>query len=114
MIKTDMLTCPERSDIKCSGARVGRGCCCVTPDKPIGFEVFPRDDHHWDVSTQYGRAFRIRGLPGEVIVFDERKFSATSPRAPHRNRLAFATIKEALAFCAGELMMLDGHLGGLA
>jgi hypothetical protein len=71
--------------------------------KPTGYVSFAqRDTHHWDVSDgRYGRAFRIRGEPGNVMVADERQDSA---RAFPRDWLVFKSLHAALLFIFDEMM----------
>jgi hypothetical protein len=60
-----------------------------------------RNPHHWDIATQWGRAFRIRGEPGKIVVFDEREDDAR----PHpRASMPFRSVALALAWCAEQLM----------
>ena len=95
------------------------------PFFPLGFSVSYRNPGHWDVyarqvpgkisawetanpggttSEQDGdreRAFRIRGMPGEVHVFDER----WNPREPHpRSIRHFRSIMAAMVWIVEELM----------
>jgi hypothetical protein len=59
------------------------------------FNVYQRDEHHWDVSDGKRRVFAIRGEPGAVLVRDERK----GPKSH-----SFKTVTAAVAWCADELM----------
>lgn len=95
------------------------------PHYPSGFSIFRRNPGHWDVhassvpgavsawleanpgsstSARDGereRAFRIRGEPGNVHVFDER----WNPHRLHpRETRTFQTVADAVAWIAGELM----------
>lgn len=95
------------------------------PFYPLGFSVVHRNPGHWDIfsrecpgrvsafleanpgsytSARDGdreRAFRIRGEPDAVIVYDER----WNPHKPHpRDELSFATVAHAMAWIAAELM----------
>ncbi|MBN6820661.1 hypothetical protein JRF84_13845 [Methylobacterium organophilum] len=101
------------------------------PFFPLGFSVSYRNPGHWDViarecpgrvsaweaanpdgrtSAQDGglsRAFRIRGEPGEVTVYDERW-------NPHRERglppLTFRTVTMAMLWIVEELMQEPSHV----
>lgn len=66
------------------------------------FNVSRRNPHHWDVSAVgVGRAFAIRGEPGDVIVRDEREDASR----PHpRPVLRFKSVAIAMAWIADELM----------
>lgn len=95
------------------------------PFYPGYFSVSHRNAGHWDVSApqvpgqisawlaaheggstsgkdgQMERAFRIRGKPGEVVVFDER----WNPHKPHpREILTFRSIAAAMLWISEELM----------
>jgi hypothetical protein len=95
------------------------------PFFPGYFSVSRRGPGHWDVSApevpgrasawlaaheggqtsakdgQMERAFRIRGKPGEVHVYDER----WNPHRPHpRETLTFRSITAAMIWIAEELM----------
>lgn len=95
------------------------------PFFPFGFSIGYRNPGHWDVyarqcpgkasawrhahptgqtSEQDGqreRAFRIRGEPGRVVVFDER----WNPTAPHpREPLRFRSVMAAMVWICEELM----------
>lgn len=92
---------------------------------PLGFSIYHRNPGHWDVYARQvpgkasawlaahpggytsaidrtvERAFRIRGEPGAVTVFDER----WNPHRPHpRESLTFASVASAVAWIADELM----------
>jgi hypothetical protein len=96
------------------------------PHFPMGFSVYNRGRGHWDVSAkqcpgkasailsldernqtserdgQQERAFRIRGEPGNVVVFDERW-------NPHRseddeNPTVFKSVLGAMLWICEELM----------
>lgn len=95
------------------------------PFFPLGFSVFYRNPGHWDISAQQcpgkvsaflalnegnqttgrdgsaERAFRIRGEPGHVVVFDERW-------NPHRERgkepPSFKSVMGAMLWIMEELM----------
>ena len=64
------------------------------------FGVLYRNSGHWDLTQEYGRAFRIRGEPGDVVVHDERIDSRPFPR----ESLRFKTVGAAMAFCCDQLM----------
>lgn len=95
------------------------------PHFPGGFSIRHRNPGHWDVmakqcpgkvsawktahpegqtSARDGeneRAFRIRGEPGEVVVFDHR----WDPHRPHpREVLKFRSVMAAMVWIAEELM----------
>jgi hypothetical protein len=95
------------------------------PFFPLGFSIGYRNPGHWDVfarrcpgkevAWQHAhptgmisseneireRAFRIRGEPGEVMVFDER----WNPHAPHpRASLQFRSVIAAMVWICEELM----------
>lgn len=42
-------------------------------DTPKSFQVVRRNVGHWDIVTEQGRAFRIRGGPGKYLAMDERE-----------------------------------------
>ena len=69
------------------------------------FGVYQRDTHHWDISTDQGRAFCIRGKPGEIYVRDERKDGRPFPR----ESVEFRSVPMAMAFCAEQLMCESGE-----
>ena len=95
------------------------------PHGPRGFSVIRRNPYHWDIvaaevpgrasawlhahpggqtSEKDGdraRAFRIRGEPGDIIVFDER----WDPYRPHpREALRFKSVFAAMLWIADEMM----------
>jgi len=95
------------------------------PFFPLGFSVTYRNPGHWDIyarscpgkisawlhvnpggytNAQDGseeRAFRIRGEPGDVVVFDER----WNPHRPHpRDSLRFRSVMGAMLWIIEELM----------
>jgi hypothetical protein len=95
------------------------------PFFPLGFSVGYRNPGHWDIyaqacpgkvsawlhanpegrtSAQDGgreRAFRIRGEPGNVVVFDER----WNPHRPHpREAIQFRSVIGAMLWIVEELM----------
>lgn len=96
------------------------------PFFPLGFSVSNRNPGHWDIyarqtpgkasawraahpppsqtSLEDGgreRAFRIRGEPGEVVVFDER----WNPHKPHpRGEMTFRSVAAAMFWIVEELM----------
>lgn len=73
-----------------------------------GLSTTWRDPGHWDVmaySKEAGmkeRAFRIRGNPGRVVLYDERSGAkyGEHPREPKK----FVTVREAMAYVVSELM----------
>ncbi|MFC3693373.1 hypothetical protein [Chenggangzhangella methanolivorans] len=96
------------------------------PFFPRGFTVYRRNSGHWDVSARQcpgrirawleanpgsstsetegearERAFRIRGEPGAVVVFDER----WNPHRPHpREPLRFRSVAAAMLWISEEMM----------
>ena len=95
------------------------------PFFPLGFSVGYRNPGHWDIYAQQcpgkvaawkyahpqgqttatdktsERAFRIRGVPGEVIVLDER----WNPYSSHpRTSMKFKSITGAMLWIVEELM----------
>ncbi len=64
-----------------------------------GFSVIYRNYGHWDICTNEGRAFRIRGTPGAFKVLDERA-------APYPS-YTFKTMPVCMAFVAEQLMHED-------
>jgi hypothetical protein len=99
-----MATCPVDPHVDCiSPGPVDGGCCKITPvDRPVRFCVGRRNVGHWDVTTQWGRAFRIRGDAEIVLVLDERKNDALPdfPREP----LRFRSLGAAMLYISEELM----------
>lgn len=68
--------------------------------QPSGFSVIRRNFGHWDIArANEGRLFRLRGGPGEWVVFDERKDPV---RIKHI--LPFKEQSAAMAFICAELM----------
>lgn len=95
------------------------------PFYPLGFSVTYRNPGHWDIGSQecpgrasawksahpdgttsaqdgqWSRAFRIRGEPSDVRVFDER----WDPHRPFpRGELKFRSVAAAMLWIAEELM----------
>lgn len=64
---------------------------------PTGFSVRRRNFGHWDISTSVGRAFRIRGGPGDWIVLDERTLPAPSAKT-------FREQSAAMSYICAEMM----------
>jgi hypothetical protein len=74
------------------------------------FNIFKRNEGHWDVTSGGERAFRIRGGPaaakewggdGSIVVLDER----TDPTRPHpRASLHFPNYDRALLYIADQLL----------
>lgn len=64
------------------------------------FSVGYRNPGHWDISSDGGRWFRIRGYAGAVTVFDERKDDRPHPREPMR----FRSVATAMAWITDEIM----------
>lgn len=60
------------------------------------FKVVRRNVGHWDIITDKGRAFRIRGGPGAYVAMDERE-----KPYPTTN---FKTITACMSFICDELM----------
>jgi hypothetical protein len=96
-------TCPRDHKVSClSPGPIDGGCCQVTPrDRPLGFSVHRRNPGHWDITTRWGRAFRIRGALGNVMVSDEHM---TSDGKYPPGWMHFDTVTAAMAFCAAQLM----------
>ena len=61
------------------------------------FNVHRRNPGHWDIMTDQGRAFAIRGEPVGIYVRDERG----DGRNPNRE---FLSLTAAMAWCTDELM----------
>lgn len=101
---SDLPHCPLNADMQCLPGPASDGLCCkVTPTtRPLGFIVIRRNPHHWDVATQGGRAFRIRGEPGCVLVGDERVDERGQQAEPGWK--PFRSVAAAMAWCADELM----------
>jgi hypothetical protein len=95
------------------------------PHYPLGFSVCYRNPGHWDIFAQEApgrasawlasnpggstsardgqreRAFRIRGEPGNVLVYDHR----WNPHNPHpRSEMKFRSVIAAMLWIAEELM----------
>lgn len=95
------------------------------PHYPLGFSIEYRNPGHWDVFAretpgyasawraanpsgtisvqdgQTGRAFRIRGEPGNVLVLDER----WDPHRPYpREAIRFRSVMAAMVWVVEELM----------
>lgn len=62
----------------------------------MNFSVIKRNYGHWDVVTNEGRAFRIRGNPGD--------FSAVDERARPYPVTKFKTITACMSFICDEMM----------
>lgn len=94
---------PGESPVGClPGPTEDGGCCKVIPvGRPCGFSVIHRNPHHWDIVTRYGRAFRIRGEPGDVLVSDEREDDS---RPKPRDWIHFKSVSLALAYCGEQIM----------
>jgi hypothetical protein len=60
------------------------------------FKVLKRNPGHWDIITDKGRAFRIRGGPGSYCAMDERE-------APYPVT-KFKTVGACMTFICDELM----------
>lgn len=60
------------------------------------FKVHYRNPGHWDIYTEEGRAFRIRGGPGRYLAMDER--SRPCPTTE------FKTIGTCMQYICDELM----------
>ncbi len=61
------------------------------------FTLYRRNPYHWDVNTSLTRLFRIRGQPGNVILYDER------PESPEPVR-TFRSIQTCMSYICDELM----------
>ena len=97
------MKCPRDPKKLClsPGPTRAGGCCCVIPPGPTNFTVGYRNPGHWDITTAYGRAFRIRGERPNVVVYDER----TDDARPHpRDAVKFKSVEGALNWCATQLM----------
>lgn len=95
------------------------------PHYPLGFSIGYRNPGHWDVYAQRvpglasawlashpggrtsasdrdrERAFRIRGEPGNVVIYDER----WNPHKPHpREPMCFRSVLAAMMWIVEELM----------
>lgn len=62
----------------------------------MNFSVIKRNYGHWDICSDKGRLFRIRGTPGKFCVLDER--AAPYPRTE------FKTVTACMVFITDELM----------
>lgn len=95
------------------------------PYYPMGFSIHRRNPGHWDISARQcpgkvsawnhanpegftsghdgegERAFRIRGEPGDVVVFDER-WDPTRPFP--REAIKFRSVMSAMVWICEELM----------
>lgn len=63
------------------------------------FSVHRRNPGHWDICTDIGRVFRIRGGPGKYVVIDERigkGYNSTSS--------PFKTLTACMVYICDELM----------
>lgn len=60
------------------------------------FSVIHRNHGHWDITTKEGRAFRIRGTPGNFMAMDEREHPYPVTK--------FKTVGACMAFICDELM----------
>lgn len=97
------MTCPRDPKKRClsPGPTRAGGCCCIIPPGPTNFSVIYRNPGHWDISTAFGRAFRIRGEQPNVVIYDER----TDDERPHpRDSVNFKSVEGALSWCATQLM----------
>lgn len=63
-----------------------------------GFSVHYRNYGHWDVYNVAGRLFRIRGGPGNYIIFDERYESE------QKKPIYFKTVGACMAYICDDLM----------
>ncbi|WP_125459233.1 hypothetical protein [Bradyrhizobium elkanii] len=94
------------------------------PFFPLGFSIGYRNPGHWDVYAKQcpgyasawqaahpegstsatdgdrERAFRIRGVPGDVVVYDER----WNPHRPKPSEIRFRSITAAMIWICEELM----------
>lgn len=65
------------------------------------FSIGYRNPGHWDISSDGGRWFRIRGTPGDVHVYDERQDESR----PHpRGTIQFKSVATAMAWAIDEIM----------
>ena len=96
------------------------------PFYPMGFSIYNRNPGHWDIAAQRApgkveawqyanpngqtsdkegareRAFRIRGDPGDVVVFDERW---NPHRKPGDGTMRFRSVMAAMVWICEELMV---------
>lgn len=63
----------------------------------MNFTVVKRNFGHWDIVSDEGRLFRIRGTPGDFLAMDERE-------KPYPVTHGFKTVATCMAFVADELM----------
>lgn len=106
--RTKENKCPRDPTTHCiSPGPIDGGCCKIQPDGPCGFNVHQRNDHHWDIGTRYGRAFRIRGEPGDVFLMDERNMDKlpSHPREP----MKFKSIGSAMLWVSEEMLTKITH-----
>ena len=61
------------------------------------FTVYKRNFGHWDICSEEGRLFRIRGTPGDFVAMDERN-------KPYPVTKGFKTVATCMAFICDELM----------
>lgn len=97
-------TCPKNPDRQCMipGPTPDGRCCRIHPvGEPTNFSVHRRNPGHWDITTNFGRAFRIRGTAPNVCVHDERDDGV---RPFPRDSIPFTSVAIALAWCAEALM----------
>jgi len=75
-------------------------------DKPMSFTVLRRNYGHWDICTIDGRAFAIRGGPGNYFCRDER-------RDRDINNKTFNTLAACMAYVCDifmhELIVAEGQ-----
>lgn len=94
--------CPMQQGVECSpGPHKNGRCCHEMPEYPISFTVNRRNPHHWDVYAGNGRAFRIRGEPGAILVLDER-YDRELPI--HKTEVQVKTVGEAITYIADIFM----------
>lgn len=64
------------------------------------FSVYYRNPGHWDICTDVGRVFRIRGGPGNYQTMDERDDKYRKPDAIKQ----FKTLTACMIYICDELM----------
>lgn len=62
------------------------------------FSVVNRNHGHWDIVTNGGRVFRVRGGPGKYAVIDERKITEK------KDTPDFKTVSACMSYICDELM----------
>lgn len=65
------------------------------------FAVSRAGHGHWDISDNHRRLFAIRGVPGAVVVRDERHDQVGEPPSFHTVAAAMSWITDELMFEGG-------------